>query len=233
MNDRRTELAANLAILQAQIADDCARAGRHPSEVTVIAVSKTWPSSDIRLLHELGVRDFGENRDQEAQRKAEELADLSLRWHFIGQLQTNKAKHVASYANMVHSVDRIELIRALQSAASPVQREIDCLLQVSLDPAAPAGRGGVQPIALAELAKELDAAAPLRLAGLMAVVPLGMPTRDAFRRLMEVRAGFLAEFPTARILSAGMSGDFAEAISAGATHLRIGSILLGNRPQVG
>lgn len=233
MIGRTAELAANLAQLQARIAAACQQAGRDAAEITVIAVSKTWPSTDIRILHELGLRDFGENRDQEAHVKAAELSDLALRWHFIGQLQTNKAKSVARYADLVHSVDRPELIAALDAAALSAKREVACLLQVSVDPTAPAGRGGVQPGELVDLARQVSDSAALRLAGLMTVAPLGIAAAAAFAPLPGIVQEFQGRFPTARLVSAGMSGDFEQAIAAGATHLRIGSLLLGNRGLVG
>ena len=227
--NRSQELAANLAAVESEIAAACEAAGRSRSEVTLIAVTKTWPASDVRLLWDLGVRDFGENREQEASEKARELADLELTWHFIGQVQTNKAARIAAFADVVHSVDRVKLAIALSRGAESAGREVRCLLQVSLDPPGCRDRGGADPSDLAELATAVASLPRLSLAGLMAVAPLGEAPAAAFERLADYRRDFIAAHPAANWLSAGMSGDLREAVAAGATHLRIGSALLGNR----
>jgi pyridoxal phosphate enzyme (YggS family) len=238
---RRAELAENLTALRARIEMACAAAGRSPAEISLIAVTKTFPASDVRLLASLGITDVGENRDQEAARKAAQCADLRplLRWHFVGQLQVNKAASVARYADVVHSVDRPRLVPALAARARAAGRTITCLVQVNLDPAAagPDGgprtrdteRGGVLPDGAPGLARELAAAEGLKLGGVMAVAPLGQPPRPAFRRLAEVAAAIRAEYPGASMISAGMTGDLEEAIAEGATHLRVGTALLGGR----
>ena len=226
---RLAELRERLGSLDEQIADACASAGRDRAEVTLIAVTKTWPVDDIRLLHSLGVRDFGENRVAESAAKAASLADLELTWHFVGQLQTNKAAAVARSADVVHSVDRERLAASLSKGAEAAGRVLTCLIQVSLDPAGTDGRGGVQADRVLELASVIAGLPHLRLGGLMAVAPLGADPAEAFRRLAEVRLRLLAEHPEAAAMSAGMSGDLREAVAAGATHLRIGSALLGNR----
>jgi PLP dependent protein len=197
--------------------------------VVLVAVTKTRPASDVALLHELGVRDVGESKDQEAAAKVEQLAGLAdLRWHFVGRLQRNKARSVAGYATAVHSVDRGRLLTALSEGAVRADRELDVLLQVSLD--GDPGRAGVLAADLPALA-DLAAGAPgLRLAGLMAVAPLGADPEPAFTRLAELSADLLTRHPQARWISAGMSGDLEAAVSAGATHVRIGSALLGRRP---
>jgi hypothetical protein len=214
-----------------RIAAACAGAGRDTVEITLVAVTKTWPASDVRLLHGLGVTDFGENRDQEAAPKAAQCADLAITWHFVGQLQTNKAASVARYAAVIHSVDRIRLVRALGSAARRAERVLTCLIQVSLD--GEAGRGGA-PLAEASALAEAVAAEPgLLLGGVMAVAPLGLPAREAFTGLAQSAAAVRAVRPEATIISAGMSGDLEAAVEAGATHLRIGTALLGDRrPRV-
>lgn len=227
--NRAAVLAANLERVSGEIAAACQAVGRGVDEVTLIAVTKTWPASDIRLLAELGVREFGENREQEASGKADELAGLGLTWHFIGQVQTNKAARIARFADVVHSVDRPRLAQALSRGAVAAERELSCLLQVSLDPSPDSARGGAAPTELGALAATVASLPGLRLAGLMAVAPLDEPPAAAFARLAGYREALLAEFPDARWLSAGMSGDLHEAIAAGATHLRIGSALLGNR----
>jgi hypothetical protein len=227
---RRDEIEAGLAQVRERIAAACSEAGRRTDEVGLVVVTKFFPAHDVRLLAELGVTDVGENRHQEAEAKAAECADLDLTWHFIGGLQSNKAAAVASYAGVVESVDRRKLVRPLAQGAQQRERPVDVLLQVSLDPPGRAGRSGADPAELADLAAAVDEAEGLRLRGLMAVAPLGEEPAAAFGRLAELRAGFLAHHPAADRLSAGMSGDLEEAIRAGATHVRVGSAVLGSRP---
>lgn len=231
-DERREELRAGLDDVRARITAACAGTGRDPDEVSLVVVTKFFPASDVRLLAELGVTDVGENRHQEAQVKATECADLGLRWHFIGGLQSNKAAAVASYADVVESVDRVKLIRGLQRGAHERGHEVDVLLQVSLDPAGSEHRSGVDPAALAELADAVDEAGALRLRGLMAVAPLGEDPGVAFDRLATIREEFVASRPTATVLSAGMSGDLEAAVARGATHVRVGSAVLGPRPTI-
>lgn len=227
---RRDELAANLAALRKRIAAACDAAGRDVSEITVIAVTKTFPASDIRLLAGLGVTQIGENRDQEAAPKVDELSDLDLTWHFVGQLQTRRARSVSRYASVIHSVDRERLVRVLGLQARRAGRELTCLVQVSLDgPDAPPGRGGIQPDQAAALAGQIAAEDGLMLGGVMAVAPLGVPARQALPVLAAVARDVRASHPGATMISAGMSGDLEDAIECGATHLRIGTALLGAR----
>jgi len=230
VEERRAELGARLVAVRERISKACLAAGRAPDEVTLIAVTKTFPASDVRLLSELGVRDVGENRDQEAAPKAAQCAALAprLTWHFIGQLQTNKAASVVRYAGVVHSVDRLRLVRALGAAARNAGRMITCLVQVSLDQ--DEARGGVPEPELAGIADAVAAEEGLLLGGVMAMAPLGVPAAQAFAPLPRIAAAVRAAHPEAAIVSAGMSGDLAEAISAGATHVRIGTALLGGRP---
>jgi len=213
----------------------CEAAGRDLSELTLIAVTKTRPASDVRLLSDLGVKDIGENRDAEAAPKAAQCADLGLKdltWHFIGQLQTNKAASVVRYASVVHSVDRLRLIRALGKAARREGRLVECLIEVSLD--GDPARGGAVAGDVPALAEALAAEEGLELGGVMAIAPLSMPPADAFGRLLVSAAAVRAVRPAARIISAGMSSDLEAAVEAGATHLRIGTALLGDRgPRVG
>lgn len=227
--NRRAELAANLAGVRQRVTAACRAAGRDPDEVSVVAVTKTFPASDVRLLAGLGVREVGENRDREAAAKAAACADLALRWHFVGQLQTNKAGSVAAYADVVHSVDRTRLVDALSAAATRAGRDLVALVQVALDD--DPERGGTPPAAVAALAEEVAAAPRLRLGGLMGLAPLGVDPTPAFALLAEVAARVRAVHPQARWLSAGMSGDLEAAVAAGATHLRIGTALLGERRQ--
>ncbi len=232
MTDRLAELGRNLAALKSQIAAACAAVGRDPAEVTLIAVTKTFPVSDILLLSHLGVADIGENRDVEAGPKAAACAaaGVLVRWHFVGQLQVNKAGRVAGYADMVHSVDRVRLATALGRHATAAGRVIGCLVQVSLDdPGRAAGRGGAVPAEVPAVAAAIAAEPSLRLAGVMGVAPLGEPARPAYARLRDVAETVRSGYPDARVISAGMSADMGEAIAEGATHVRIGTALLGGR----
>jgi pyridoxal phosphate enzyme (YggS family) len=224
---RREDLAVRLVAVRERIADACEAAGRKPDDVTLIAVTKTFPASDARLLNGLGVTDFGENRDAEAAPKAAQCADLDLVWHFIGQLQTNKAASVVRYATFVHSVDRIRLVHALGAGARRAGRVVRCLIEVSLD--GDPARGGAPAGQVPGLAEALMAEAGLVLAGVMAIAPLGMPPADAFARLRDSAAAVRTVRPAATVISAGMSGDLEAAIAAGATHVRIGTALLGDR----
>jgi pyridoxal phosphate enzyme (YggS family) len=227
--DRRAELRERLAGVHERISKACVAAGRDPGEVTLVAVTKTFPASDVRLLSELGVRDVGENRDQEAAPKAAECADLlELTWHFIGQLQTNKAASVAGYAGVVHSVDRLRLVRALGTAARKAGRTVTCLVQVSLDQ--DEARGGVPEPEVVALAGAVAAEEGLVLGGVMAMAPLGVPPAEAFAPLPRIAGAVRAAYPGAVIVSAGMSGDLEDAIAVGATHVRVGTALLGGRP---
>ena len=229
---RRGEIRAGLSAVRARIAAACQAAGRSPADVTLIAITKTRPASDIRLLSELGVTDVGENRAQEAAAKAAECAALGLRltWHFVGQLQVNKAASVASYADVIHSVDRLRLVSALGSRAEAAGRCITCLVQVSLD--GDPDRGGVAADQIGQIDQIADAiasAGSLALGGVMAVAPLGVPPAAAFAKLGEVSRNIRSAHPGAVMISAGMSGDLEQAIEAGATHVRVGTALLGGR----
>jgi len=225
---RRGEIAANLDATRVRIAAACAAAGRSPEDVVLVAVTKTWPAADVRILAELGVRDVGENRDQEAREKHAACSDLDLRWHFVGQLQRNKVSSVVTYADVVHSVDRLPLVAALGRAAQAHNRPLVALVQVSLD-AEPVGRGGVPPDEVAAVADAVGGTAGLSLGGLMAVAPLGGDADAAFARLAVVAAEVRRSHPQADMVSAGMTGDLEAAIRHGATHVRVGTALLGRR----
>jgi PLP dependent protein len=229
---RRDEIAAGLDAVRRRIADAGHAAGREAGDITLVVVTKFFPASDVRILAGLGVADVGENRHPEAGDKARECADLDLRWHFIGGLQSNKAATVGSYADVVESVDRAKLVAALNRAAHERDHEVDVLLQVSLDPPDAAGRSGAEPADLDALAAAVDEAGMLRLRGLMAVAPLGEDPRAAFARLTTIHHDFTAQHPQAAWLSAGMSNDLEAAIGAGATHVRVGSAILGPRPPI-
>lgn len=229
---RRDDLAARLAALRDRVASACSAAGRDPAGVSVVVVTKTFPASDVRLLVDLGVRDIGENRDQEAVAKAAACAELDITWHFVGQLQTNKAGSVAHYASVVHSVDRARLVDALDRGAVSAGRRIRCLIQVSLDEVPGAGRrGGAPPGEVHALAERVVAAGSLGLAGVMAVAPLDRDAAAAYAQLADIAAEVRTRHPTANWISAGMTGDLEVAIAHGATHLRVGTAILGTRPD--
>ena len=233
MSNRLSEIQSNLEIIQARIESACTVAGRDISEITLIAVTKTYPASDVDLLKQLGIENVGENRDQEASAKKLEVKS-EFKWHFIGQLQSNKAKSVVNYADLIHSVDRWSLAKEIQKSAQGIDKVQQVLLQVDLDQSGPdPTRGGIWPAELRELAQLINQASHLELMGLMSVAPLGEKPELAFARLKEIRVDFLKENPGAQILSAGMSDDLESAILHGATHLRIGSALLGERPKIG
>nr|WP_258174962.1 YggS family pyridoxal phosphate-dependent enzyme [Nesterenkonia sandarakina] len=235
-------MAANLAAVHDRIDRAMAAVGRQ-DRPQLIVVTKFFPAADVVRLHRLGVRDVGENRDQEAAAKAAEVAAILgsgagavaedvLHWHFIGQLQSNKARSVIGYADHLHSVDRSSLLKALVKAApEPGERPLTCLIQVDLrDPVPSDGRGGADPAAIADLAARIADAPGLTLGGLMAVAPLEAPAAPAFRRLAELSAQLRQTHPQAVMISAGMSGDLEEAVAHGATHLRVGRDVLGERP---
>jgi pyridoxal phosphate enzyme (YggS family) len=230
---RRAELAANLADVRTRLAAACARANRDPAELTLVAVTKTWPAEDVLHLAELGVSDIGENRDQEAAPKAAAVAaaGVQVRWHFVGQLQRNKARSVVGYADLVHSVDSVRLAEALDHAAAQWRdRPLDVLVQVSIDGAP--GRGGTPPAELDAVTDAIAKAGALVLRGVMAVAPMDWPPARAFEELARIARHVRTQHPDATIISAGMSGDVEEAIDYGATHVRMGSALLGNRPSL-
>ena len=229
---RREEIEQGLASVQARIDAACADAGRSSEEITLVVVTKFFPASDVRLLADLGVADVGENRHQEAVDKAAECADLDVRWHFIGGLQSNKAAAVARYADVVHSVDRAKLVNGLSRGAVERGRDLDCLVQVSLDPPDAAGRSGCDLHDVPALVERIGEAEGLHLRGVMGVAPLDGDADQAFARLGEIAADVRALEPSATWVSAGMSGDLEHAVRHGATHLRIGSAVLGPRPVV-
>lgn len=222
MTIRSQELSANLDSIRARIGAAVQGSGRSPDEVTLIVVTKTFPASDVQILYDLGVRDFGENRDQEASVKSLELPD-DCRWHFQGQIQSNKLKSIAEWADVLHSIDDISHARKLNSLVA----EKDIFVQVSLDNLP--NRGGVVPNLLPDFLEELSALANLNLRGLMAVAPLGEEPARAFSRLKELSDQVVRVHPKAHEISAGMSNDFEAAIAQGATHIRIGSQILGVR----
>ncbi len=237
---RRSELAAPLARVTDRIGAACAAAGRATGEVQLVAVTKTYPASDVLHLAALGVTDVGENRDQDAAPKAAAVAaaGVPLRWHFVGRLQRNKARSVVRYADVVQSVDSVRLVRALADAAQRLrERPLEVLIQVSIDGdplrgGALTGPDAEQDVSLPRIADAVAGSSALVLGGVMAVAPLDREPAAAFERLAEVAAGLRADHPAATAVSAGMSADLEAAVRYGATHVRIGSALLGKRPEL-
>ncbi|MFE0464962.1 YggS family pyridoxal phosphate-dependent enzyme [Kitasatospora sp. NPDC058965] len=236
--ERLAQLRGGLSAVEQRIAAACAAAGRPRAEVSLVVVTKTYPASDTRLLAGLGVREVAENRDQDAAPKAAECADLPLVWHFVGQLQTNKVRSVVRYAHHVHSVDRPRLVGALSEAVLRAERpELGCLVQVALDAGVGHGRAGVAPDQVLPLADLIAGTPGLRLDGVMTVAPLSGPLAGdpaaAFAALAEISSAVRAAHPAATMVSAGMSGDLEQAIAAGATHVRVGTAVLGARSPLG
>jgi pyridoxal phosphate enzyme (YggS family) len=214
------------------VAAAAAAAGRQPQELTVISVTKTFPASDVALLHQLGVLDIGENRAQELASKIAALSGLLpaepvIRWHFIGQLQKNKASLVGRECAALHTLDRAALVAPLDRTASRSGRTLDVFLQLSLD--GDPRRGGIVEDEIGALADAVAACSGLRLAGLMAVPPLDAAPRAAFARLRGVSDRLRVTHPGATAISAGMSADLEDAVMEGATHLRVGTDLMGSR----
>ncbi|XXM78959.1 YggS family pyridoxal phosphate-dependent enzyme [Microbacterium sp. PMB16] len=226
----QASLAARLSAIDERIADAARLAGREPGEITRIVVTKFHPASLVRDLRAIGVREVGENRQQELSAKQAELADLDVRWHFIGQGQTNKASAIRRSADAVHSVDRNRFADALHRAAEDDDL-LDVLVQINLTD--DAARGGVAPAEAVALAEHVLTLPSLRLRGVMAVAPLDEEPASAFARLRSIADEVRTVAPSATWISAGMTGDFPEAIAAGATHLRIGSAITGPRPDRG
>lgn len=235
--ERRDEIAAGLERVRYRIERACRDAGRDPREVTLVVITKYFPAEDVLALHQLGVRDVGENKDQEARPKITALRHHlrvvgapDLTFHFVGQVQSNKAGHVAAYADVIQSVDRPKLVAALARGAHAHARDLDVLIQVSLD--GETGRGGALPEDVAEVAALVAAEPRLHLKGVMAVAPLGAAPDESFARLRDVASGIRVDHPGATWISAGMSGDLEAAVRQGATHLRVGTAILGSRPSL-
>ena len=225
---RVDEISANLEKVKEQIKLAAASANRLSDDITLVAVTKTFPVSDIEILYSLGIRDFGENRDQEASAKVG-LLPKDVRWHFQGQIQSNKLKSITSWASFIHSVDQLRYAQMISDYSAGNEKPI--FMQVSLDKP-PQSRSGVNPSELLELAGAISALPGIRLQGLMAVAPVNSPADQAFAELEDIRSDFLSTFPDAKSLSIGMSGDYQIAIKYGATHIRIGSSILGIRSPI-
>ena len=220
MSTRKEEITRNLHEVKERIKRAAQSADRDPADIQLIVVTKTFPVSDIEILRELGEVNFGENRDQEAAPKAQNVAAT---WHFQGQIQSNKIKSICEWADVIHSISsEKEILKFAQS-----ERKHQLFLQVSLD--GQAGRGGASPAELAQLADLVNVSNNLELMGLMAVAPLGIDPEIVFADLAQINQGFQGQFPNSKYLSAGMSGDFEAAIKFGATHIRVGSSILGSR----
>lgn len=226
---RAREIAAGLAAVRARI-DDARRAAGRTDPVRLVVVTKTFPASDVAVLAGLGVTDVGENRDQEARAKRD--PGVPVRWHMIGQLQRNKAASVARWADVVESVDRLDVVGPLGRGAVASGRVLDVLVQVCLDPVPSPGRGGAVPADVPAIARAIGNEAGLRLAGVMGVAPHPGDPDAAFARLADVAEAVREVDPGARVVSAGMSGDLESAIAHGATQVRIGGAVLGTRIPV-
>ncbi len=234
-------IAGNIAHVRAQIEEACARAGRAPEDVTLIAVTKNFPASYVVAAVSAGLMNVGESKAQELAAKRAELSELDACWHFIGRLQRNKVRSVVAHADVIQSVDRLALARAIAKAAAESDRfdsshRLQIMLQVDLDPSPPdadkdstAARGGVHPDQLFELAAEVASCDVLELGGVMAIAPLGYEPGECFGRLARLRDQLREVYPTATAISAGMSGDFAVAIENQATLVRVGTALFGSR----
>ena len=217
---RELEIAQNLAKVRERIAKAAASSDRNLEEITLIAVTKNFPVSDAQILYELGIRDMGENRDEEGARKSEQLpADIS--WHFQGQIQSRKIKSIASWADVVHSLD--SLSHAEKFAALVEGKPMEFFLQINLEPERE-DRGGIAPNALEEFMNQLKIKTEIVPIGVMTVAPIDQDPTRSFLKLAQ-----LGKVAKVEKLSMGMSGDFEAAIAAGATHIRVGSSILGSR----
>ena len=225
---RIDEIRTNLEKVNEQIKLAATKANRLSDEITLVVVTKTFPVSDIEILYSLGIREFGENRDQEGNGKVGLLPD-DVKWHFQGQIQSNKLKSITSWASYIHSVDQLKYAQMISEFSSGKEKPI--FIQVSLDKP-PQSRSGVNPSDLLELAGAVSELPGISLQGLMAVAPVNSPAEEAFAELADIRSDFLRTFPDAKSLSIGMSGDYQIAIKYGATHIRIGSSILGIRTPI-
>jgi len=225
MSAREIEIAQALKSVEDRIGEAATKAGRARNEITLIAVTKTYPASDVEILRNLGVQNFGENRNEEGVAKS---VLVSGTWHFQGQVQSRKLRDIASWATYIHSLDSADHIGKLSRIATEIGKEISIFLQLSLDGAP--GRGGVVASEIRALADSVANLPQIKMVGLMCVPPVELEHERAFSEIADIHQGFLANFPTANFLSAGMSSDYEVAITHGATHLRVGSQILGSRP---
>ncbi len=226
---RIEELSLNWTQTTLKVEAACAATNRNFSDVTIIAVTKTWPASDVDLLAHIGVTNVGENRDQEAAAKKLEVQASNLTWHAIGQVQTNKVKSIVQWADAVHSVDRIDLVHALAKVMPARNRSLDVFIQINLDPDVRKERGGLRDGDVLELAEQICAVPGLNLMGVMGVAPIEGDAAEAFAALERTSLQLRQQMPAAQYISAGMSADYEIALKYGATHLRLGSVILGHR----
>ena len=225
MKPRELEIAERLAAVESRINSAVATSGRSRDEITLIAVTKTYPASDVEILRNLGVQNFGENRSDEGQEKS---ALVPGTWHFQGQVQGRKLRDIAGWASYIHSLDSIEHIEKLSRIAVELEKIVPVFLQISLDGAP--DRGGVIATEVKALAEKMTNLPQIKLVGLMCVPPVEYEHQRAFSEIADIHQSFLTTFPSAKFLSAGMSSDFEVAITHGATHIRVGSQILGSRP---
>jgi pyridoxal phosphate enzyme (YggS family) len=226
--NRADEIASNFLQVKEKISVAAKGCGRDLDQLTLIAVTKTFPTTDLEMLYSLGIREFGENRDQEASVKAAQLPS-DINWHFQGGIQSNKLKSICSWASVIHSVDQYRYAQKISEYS--LNKTMKIFIQVSLDKPVES-RGGVDPEKLNDLAGQISLLPNISVMGLMAVAPVDQPAEPAFAQLQQIHQSFIDHYKDAKYLSAGMSGDYEMAISYGATHLRIGSSILGNRPPI-
>lgn len=229
--ERKSQILENLKLVRERIKSAAISANRNPDDINLIAVTKNFPIPDLLTLYEAGVRDFGENRDQEARQKVAQLPS-DINWHFQGQIQSNKLKSITQWATYIHSVDQFRYAKMISDFTEGANRSI--FIQISLDNPPNADqesqtRGGVNPDTLLQLADEISQLPKVELLGVMAVAPLNGSVTEAFSRIAQFSSTLIKTHPQAKALSIGMSGDFEEGIKHGATHLRIGTSILGNR----
>ena len=223
---RREELEENLGKIKARVATAATQAGRKIDDITLVVVTKTFPVSDAQLLYELGESNFGENRNEEGSAK-KELVGPDVTWHFQGQIQSKKIRQIVQWANVVHSLDSVD--HARKFAENPNAERLKFFVQINLEPSR-VDRGGVSVAGLPEFLEEVAGLQGIDVIGLMTVAPLGIDPKDAFKEVAEAKNLVQKNYPSITQLSMGMSGDFEEAIACGATHIRIGSSILGSRP---
>jgi pyridoxal phosphate enzyme (YggS family) len=224
MTERREFISSSLQDVKSRIASAAQLAGRDLGEITLIAVTKTYPVSDVAILRDLGEGNFGENRTEEGSVKSIEVPGI---WHYQGQVQSRKLREIASWANVIHSLDQVSHIEKLNRICEETGRKIGVFIQLSLDGAP--DRGGVVEQELGGLADAVAASSGLELKGVMCVPPVEYEHQLAFAEIAQIHQRFISKFPSAKSLSAGMSSDFEIAIAHGATHIRVGSEILGSR----
>ncbi|MFM8965509.1 MAG: YggS family pyridoxal phosphate-dependent enzyme [Actinomycetota bacterium] len=200
-----------------------------PSSATLIVVTKTFPVSDVEILYELGERNFGENRDEEGSEKSEALPPDAI-WHFQGNLQSNKIRSLVGWADFIHSLDNQSHAKKINEAASSLGKSQKVFLQVNLDSGTGnENRSGIDPNNFEEFSEFLISLNNLELVGVMGVAPLGKDPAPGFELLYELSLRLRTKKSSASFISAGMSGDYPIALRFGATHIRIGSSILGSR----